>query len=85
MGYFLSDFKRDVEEIINICQEDLDEIAKGNVRQATTEQIEKVILPEMHALMKMIEDGSLPPQKKQVVIIGCLYNSRMELEFVEQR
>lgn len=65
MGYSLSDFKRDVEEIISICQEDLGEIAKGNVRQATTEQIEEVILPEMHALMKMIEDNSLPSQKSR--------------------
>ncbi len=62
MDYSRIDFKQDVEEVLSICQEDLKEIAKGNSRQATVEQIERTIIPEMRELLKMIEANILPPK-----------------------
>ena len=62
MDYSRIDFKQDVEEILSICQEELKEIAKGNSRQATVEQIERTIIPEMRELLKMIEANTLPPK-----------------------
>lgn len=65
MRYSLLDFKKDVEEIISICEEELLEISKGYIKQATSEQIEKNIIPEMKALLKSIEKNNIPPKEQR--------------------
>lgn len=75
MRYSLLDFKKDIEEVISICEEELLEIAKGNIKQATVEQIEKTIIPEMKALLKTIEKNSIPP-KDQRWLTSAAYITR---------
>ena len=75
MKYSLSDFKKDIEEILSIRREDLLEISNGNLRQATSEQIVKTIIPEMKALLKMIEENNIPP-KEQRWITSAAYITR---------
>jgi hypothetical protein len=65
MRYSLCDFKNDIEEILIICQEDLIDISMGKDKQATADQIEKTIIPEMKGLLKMIEEGGVPPKEKR--------------------
>ena len=75
MKYSLLDFKKDIEEILSICQEDLLDISMGKVKQATADQIEKTIIPEMKNLLKMIEEKKLPP-KGQRWITSAAYITR---------
>jgi hypothetical protein len=65
MAYLLNDFKKDIEKILSVCKEDKDEILKGNKRQATIEQIEETIIPEMNQLLIMIESKKIPPKDKR--------------------
>ena len=75
MRYLLLDFKNDIEEILSICQEDLLDISMGHNMQVTAEQIEKTIIPEMKGLLKMIENGEIPP-KEQRWITSAAYITR---------
>ncbi len=75
MRYLLNDFKNDIEEILSICQEELLDISMGNNKQATVDQIEKTIIPEMKGLLKMIEEGIIPP-KEQRWITSAAYITR---------
>lgn len=75
MGYSLRDFKKDIEEILSICQEDLLDISMGKDKQASTDQIEKTIIPEMKGLLNMIEEGRIPP-KEQRWISSAAYITR---------
>jgi hypothetical protein len=63
--YSLLDFKNDIEEILVICKEDLLEISAGKAKQATADQIEKTIIPEMKSLLKLIEEGRIPPKERR--------------------
>jgi hypothetical protein len=60
--YSIKDFKNDIQEILNICKEDLLAISRGEKRQATKEQIEKTIIPEMNDLLIKIETKKIPPK-----------------------
>lgn len=75
MRYSMLDFKNDINEILSICQEDLLDISMGKDKQATADQIEKTIIPEMKGLLKMIEEGKIPP-KEQRWIISAAYITR---------
>ena len=65
MGYSIYDFKRDVNNILSICQEDLHALSIGQTRQATKEQIEETIIPEMNKLLKMVENNEIPIKSKR--------------------
>ena len=75
MRYSLLDFKNDIKEILSICQEDLLDISMGKDKQATADQIEKTIIPEMKGLLKMIEEGKIPT-KEQRWITSAAYITR---------
>lgn len=75
MGYLLQDFKKDIEEILTICQEYLLDISMGKDKQATADQIEGTIIPEMRGLLKMIEEERIPP-KEQRWISSVAYITR---------
>ena len=75
MRYLLADFKNDIEEVLSICQEDLLDISMGKNKQATVDQIENTIIPEMKGLLKMIEEGKIPP-KEQRWITSTAYITR---------
>lgn len=75
MRYSMLDLKNDINEILLICQEDLLDISMGKDKQATADQIEKTIIPEMEGLLKMIEEGKIPP-KGQRWIISAAYITR---------
>ena len=75
MGYSVNNFKEDIQEILTICQEDLHAILNGKTRQATKEQIEKTIIPEMNKLLEMIEKNEIP-EKKQRWILSAAYITR---------
>lgn len=65
MRYSVLDFKNDINEILSMCQEDLLDISMGKDKQATADQIEKTIIPEMKGLLKMIEEGKIPPKEQR--------------------
>lgn len=75
MGYSLLDFENDIKEILSICQEDLSDISMGKPKQATVDQIEKTIIPEMKGLLKVIAEGRIPP-KEQRWITSASYITR---------
>ncbi|NLD48269.1 MAG: hypothetical protein GX660_13930 [Clostridiaceae bacterium] len=75
MRYTIADFTKDIEKILSICQEDLRDISMGKKKQATADQIEKTIIPEMNNLLKMIEKGEIPP-KEQRWITSSAYITR---------
>lgn len=75
MVYTLLDFKNDIKEILLLCQEDLHDISMGRAKQATAEQIENTIIPEMEDLLRMIEEGKIPP-KDQRWIASAAYITR---------
>lgn len=75
MSYSIYDFKRDINNILSICQEDLHALSVGQIRQATKEQIEETIIPEMNKLLKMIENNEIPP-KSQRWILSATYITR---------
>ena len=65
MTYSVLDFKKDIEEILLICQDDLFDISIGKEKQATVDQIEKTIIPEMKYLLKIIEERKIPSKEKR--------------------
>jgi len=75
MGYSIYDFKEDINEILFICQKDLHALFVGQVRQATKEQIEGTIIPEMNKLLEMIEKNEIPA-KNQRWILSAAYITR---------
>jgi hypothetical protein len=75
MSYSICDFKKDVKEIISICQEDLQALSNGEKRQATNVQIEGTIIPEMNKLLQMIEKNEIP-DKNQRWILSAAYITR---------
>lgn len=56
-------------------QEELVEISNGIVKQATVEQIENTIIPEMRSLLKLVEENHIPP-KDQRWITSAAYITR---------
>jgi hypothetical protein len=75
MSYSRIDFKNDVEKILSICQEDLQALSIGQGRQASKEQIEGTIIPEMSSFLEMIEKKEIP-SKNQRWIISTAYITR---------
>ena len=75
MGYSVNDLKKDINEILTICKEDLNALLAGQARQATKEQIEGSIIPEMNKLLEMIEKNEIPA-KSQRWIISAAYITR---------
>lgn len=75
MKYSLLDFKKDIKEILSICQEDLHALSIGQERQATKEQIEETIIPEMNSLIEMIKKNEIP-RKNQRWILSTAYITR---------
>ena len=65
MSYTIKEFERDIKEILEICQEDLKAIEAGESRQATKEQIEETIIPEMHELLEIISKNELPKKNNE--------------------
>ena len=77
MSYTTTDFKRDVKEILAICEEDLQAIAAGEHREATVEQIEGTIIPEMNQLLEIIERNEIPPRgQNKRWILSAAYITR---------
>lgn len=73
MSYSLINFKKDIEEILSICQEDLEAISAGQKREATIEQIQETIIPEMTKLLEMIDSGEIPPKEDRYILsAGCI-------------
>lgn len=68
MSYTENDFKRDIEEILEICMDELYQISMGNTNQATKDQIEETIIPEMNSLLEMLEKHELPPKEKRWIL-----------------
>ena len=75
MSYSKYDFKKDIEEILAICQDELHDIANGKANQATKEQIEGTIIPEMNTLLEIIKKDDIPP-KNQRWILSTAYITR---------
>jgi len=75
MSYSICDFEKDIKEILSICQEDLHAISIGEKRQATKEQIEGTIIPEMNKLLELIKKDEIP-LKNQRWILSTAYITR---------
>ncbi|MFA5528797.1 MAG: hypothetical protein WC996_09330 [Peptostreptococcales bacterium] len=75
MSYSTKDFIDDIKEILAICKEELRDISKGKPNQATKEQIEGTIIPEMNNLLEMIQKNEMPP-KDQRWILSAAYITR---------
>ncbi|MCL2136991.1 MAG: hypothetical protein FWH40_05670 [Coriobacteriia bacterium] len=67
MDYTIEDFKRDIEEVLVACQEEIQAIQSGEKRDATVWQIEEYIIPEMEDLLEKIKTGSLPEKKSRYI------------------
>ena len=68
MSYAKDDFAKDIKEILLICEEDLLAIANGEKREATKEQIEGTIIPEMNELLEKIRKDEIPPKGQRWIL-----------------
>ncbi|MCL2493139.1 MAG: hypothetical protein FWF33_03735 [Clostridiales bacterium] len=75
MVYTIENFKYDIEEILEICKNDIEAIKAGEKRQATIEQIEGTIIPEMEDLLEKIHSQTIP-QKGNRWMLSAAYITR---------
>jgi len=68
IDYSNSNFVKDIKEILFVCTEDLHALSIGQTRQATKEQIEGTIIPEMNRLLEMAQNNELPPISQRWIL-----------------
>lgn len=69
-------FKKDIMSIINLCNKELIDRKNNIDGEATEEQIENCILPELKELSTKINSNNLPEEKERYLISfgNILYN-----------
>lgn len=61
-------FKKLVLKCKKNCEDTLDSIAHGEICEATADQINSVILPEMEELLKITSPKELPPPEERYLL-----------------
>lgn len=58
-------FKKKILRTIELCSNELQYRKEGILGESTEEQLEKVILPELHRLLKLIDNNQLPSKQQR--------------------
>jgi len=58
--YTADDFRQDIQEVIEACFEESDAIMSGEDREATIDQIEGFIVPDVEFLLESLKAGIFP-------------------------
>ena len=62
MDYCIEDMKKDINQILALCKMELNKISNGEYTEATKEQIENHIIPEMEQLIDVLRLDKIPPK-----------------------
>lgn len=66
--YTVENFKKDILKVIELCENDLEKIETNQKTEATKEQIEAYIIPEMNDLLNKIKNDMLPPKDRRWIL-----------------
>ena len=61
-------YKKDILYCLCLCEKEIEERKKGIQGESNLTQLEQIIIPELKQLMKIIDEGKLPPQTERYLL-----------------